>query len=367
MSEQVVREIFNKLDKTSTFVVKQYLMVWYDRKNDLFVLKWMENMKLDFADKEGFLKAQRLQNKVFAELRSLVESIEVPGAKVRITETTSALTVNINHKSHRILIHLTPMIPAQLWGSCPRLAPLEELPETFQQYLEALNCNASPIMFFTLSVPQRQMYDHGHRLVDVNLSFLENQFIAQNSHLRDMVRLLKLVVNRCDWHSKYHLCISHLHHLAIKYADHLQDKTIWDGYSTLLKHLYNELGDWNLHNLFFRNRQCILDSSSGSQTHLDSNIVIHTNTPADSNTHPDASAVTHTHLSINPHTDPDATTVTCIHTIKGSIICTQAPNDSYTNPYRPTSFHIRPLTPTDFQDSIAIVMDYRSCKVRNLV
>ncbi|KAG7155086.1 uncharacterized protein LOC121855579 [Homarus americanus] len=346
MSEQVVREIFNKLDKTSTLAVKRHVKVvetflsklqamvarskgqlrgsrllfsgahheslavatfsdfevelmlglpyssdnftiYFDTNSELYALGWRKHKKIDFADKEDFLKTQRLQNKIFSELRALVDTLVIPGAKIQAKETPNDLSVTITIKNEATRVHLTPLIAGRSWEDCSRLTSLQELPETVRQSVEDLRNSSGPLMFFSLAVPQRKTWDDGHRLTDVSFTFLENDIIRNNAELRDMVRLLKLVADRSSWHTKYSLQPSHLHRLTIKYADQLKEKTTWEGYSTLLTFLYSELGDWKLDSLFVKGRLTI--------------------------------------------------STTC------------------------------PLRPMDFQDELAVVMDYRPCKVRSLV
>ncbi|XP_069987854.1 uncharacterized protein [Penaeus vannamei] len=214
-----------------------------------------ESLFFKIKTKTGFVDAEKLQELLFKELAECVEKTKVEGARVRCREGLASLDVEIETALGKISVDLSPQIPVRSWGRCPDLVSLSDLPRCLRRYIDVLNRNKSPVMFFSPAVPGR--HRNGHLLCNVSFSMLEKSFLRDNVQVRDMVRLAKATAVCQDWKEKFGLKSFHIKRVAVKYSDELEGKALWSGYQLLLSKLLEELASTDTFDGFFISNQVI--------------------------------------------------------------------------------------------------------------
>ncbi|XP_063613800.1 uncharacterized protein LOC134787042 [Penaeus indicus] len=212
-----------------------------------------ESMFFKLKTRNGFVLAEKLQKFLFKELTECVGRTKVDGASIRCREGLASLDVEIKTKYDKISVDLSPQIPVRTWGRCPDLVSLASLPRCLRHYIDVLNRNKSPVMFFSPAVP-------GHHrnqdvLCNVSFSMLEKTFLRNDATLRDSVRLVKATAVCLDWKEKFGLKSFHIKRVAIKYSDELEGLTLWNGYKQLLRNLMEELTSTHTFDGFFVSNQ----------------------------------------------------------------------------------------------------------------
>lgn len=214
-----------------------------------------ESLFFKIKTKTGFVDAEKLQELLFKELAECVEKTKVEGARVRCREGLASLDVEIETALGKISVDLSQQIPVRSWGRCPDLVSLSDLPRCLRRYIDVLNRNKSPVMFFSPAVPGR--HRNGHLLCNVSFSMLEKSFLRDNVQVRDMVRLAKATAVCQDWKEKFGLKSFHIKRVAVKYSDELEGKALWSGYQLLLSKLLEELASTDTFDGFFISNQVI--------------------------------------------------------------------------------------------------------------
>lgn len=240
--------------------VSENFEIQRDPNSGYFTLQWKSHVVgRKWEDSNRYLLAQDLQKWVFGMLTQLIQRITqliqritLPNAEVKCRDGLAALDVSIKTEGREISLHLAPQISCHSWGQCPDLKPLGDLPRSLRCYIDTLNKNASPVMFFSPAVAGNQQ--NAHRLLNVSFSQLEKKFVTSNTAIRDMVRLVKYVAEGQGWKKNYGLKSFCVKRVAIKYADALENLNLWEGYRTLLWSLSQELAAGNIDGYFVRNQ-----------------------------------------------------------------------------------------------------------------
>lgn len=241
------------------FLAKHFLsenfILRRDTNSGYFTLQWKSHITdKRWANKKGYLDAVGFQEWVFTTLTSFINEVQLPNTKIECRPGLAALEVLIETEDSKISIDLAPQIPCHSWEQCPDLIPLQALPTSLRRYVDTLNKNASPVMFFSPAATGADRHQNGHRLCNVSFSQLEKKFLTSNTNIRDMVRLVKFVADRYDWKKKYAMKSFYVKRVAIKYADELESKNLWNGYRSLLGYLSQELNAGTIDGYFVSNQ-----------------------------------------------------------------------------------------------------------------
>lgn len=204
-----------------------------------FALEWKSKLDKAMALQGGFLNAKKLQEILFRNLKTCIRRVSIPNADIKCRDGLASLDVIIELDEQIISIDLSPQIAGHSWGQCPDLKPLQELPSTLRRYIDTLNQNASPVMFFSPAAPGK--HSNSRRLCNIGFTQLEKKFLVSNPNIRDMVRLVKYVADRLDWKKKYALKSFYVKRVAVKYCNDLQKMDLWNGYKAILEFLSEEL------------------------------------------------------------------------------------------------------------------------------
>ncbi|KAK7079041.1 hypothetical protein SK128_028522 [Halocaridina rubra] len=214
-------------------------------------LKWKPSVKDQrFADNDGYIQSSRLRKSSFKYLRQCVEKINIPGTKINCYDADSSFSVKMISKSGKISLDLVPQIACSTWGQCKDLKPLKEMPQSTRCYIDTLNKNKAPVMFFSLGIPGSEAYKNPDQLFNVSFSMLEKNYLKENPEIRDMIRLVKYTAKHHDWKKlkdrgdtkmKYPFKSFYAKRVAIKYHNQLKGKNVYEGYKCLLSYMSQEL------------------------------------------------------------------------------------------------------------------------------
>lgn len=224
--------------------------------SNFFTLKWKSHLPVNrYVDREGFLEATKMREAFFEELKKCTEKVYIPNAKVTCRNGLAALDVVIQYETGlKISIDLVPQIPFRSWGQCPDLLPMDKLPVSLRQYIDTLNRNKSPCMFFSLGVPGASNYRNPDQLFNISFSLLEKEFLKSNTEIRNMVRIVKYIADRRGWKKNFSFKSFHAKRVAIKYHHGLKGNDLWNGCVLLLKYLSHELRSGTIDGYFVKNQ-----------------------------------------------------------------------------------------------------------------
>lgn len=252
VKEKVHFDIIVCLEKP--FVSENFILR-RDPNSGYFTLQWQSHITdKRWANKRGCLDAVGFQEWMFTTLTGFINEVQLPNTKIECRPGLAALEVLIETEDSKISIDLAPQIPCHSWGQCPDLIPLQALPTSLRRYVDTLNKNESPVMFFSPAATGADRHQNGHQLCNVSFSQLEKKFLTSNTDIRDMVRLVKFVADRYDWKKKYAMKSFYVKRVAIKYADKLESKNLWNGYRSLLGYLSQELNAGTIDGYFVKNQ-----------------------------------------------------------------------------------------------------------------
>ncbi|XP_068211365.1 uncharacterized protein [Palaemon carinicauda] len=222
-----------------------------------FTLEWKSHIPNQLAsDCNGFLDASKLRQDLFSIIGRGIQKVCIPNAKIKYREQLVALTVEIAYATGDIvMMDFVPQIVFRTWGQCPDLRPLHELPKCLRAYIDTLNKNKSPIMFFSLKVPDAHKYPNSDQLFNVSFGLLEKKFLASNVQLLDMVRLVKLTAHARNWKKQYKFQSMFVKRIAVKYSDSLKDKTLVEGYKAILCYLAEEVKRGFIDDYFIKGKE----------------------------------------------------------------------------------------------------------------
>ncbi|XP_068211605.1 uncharacterized protein [Palaemon carinicauda] len=208
-----------------------------------FTLKWKPHLpSKSVCDSEGVVNVSHLKEDLFTRIVNAIDAVKVPGQEIRRSKQLVAVTVEIKYDSgEEISIDLVPTIVFRSWEDCPDLRPPTELPECLRDYIDTLKDNGSPIMFFSLTVPNADKYQNSDQLSSPSFGLLEKTFLSSEVNLRDMVRLVKLKAHQQDWKRLYKFQSFFAKRIAVKHCDELKTKGVWEGYRAILKYLDQEV------------------------------------------------------------------------------------------------------------------------------
>ncbi|XP_068211604.1 uncharacterized protein [Palaemon carinicauda] len=221
-----------------------------------FTLEWKSHLPVKFVcDSKGVVNASQLRRDLFTRIVNAIDAVKVPGAKISRKEQLVAVTVEMKYDSgEEISIDFVPLIVFRSWGQCPDLRPLNELPRCLRAYIDTLNKNKSPIMFFSLAVPNPEGNANYNQLFSASFGLLEKNFLNSEVKLRDMVRLVKLKAHQQDWKRLYKFQSFFAKRIAVKHCDELKTKGVWDGYRAILNYLDQEVEKGFIEDYFIKNQ-----------------------------------------------------------------------------------------------------------------
>ncbi|XP_068211606.1 uncharacterized protein [Palaemon carinicauda] len=208
-----------------------------------FTLQWKTHLPNKFlSDCDDFLDAATIRRELFSLASHGIKNLNIPNAEIKYREQLVALTVEIQFfNGEKISIDFVPEIVFRTWGQCPDLRPLSELPSCLRKYIDTLNKNKSPIMFFSLAVPDADKYLNSDQLFSVSFSLLEKKFLNSEVKLRDMVRMVKLKAHQQNWKRLYKFQSFFAKRTAVKHCDELKKKTLCEGYKAILEYLLQDV------------------------------------------------------------------------------------------------------------------------------
>ncbi|XP_064092322.1 uncharacterized protein LOC135205513 [Macrobrachium nipponense] len=220
-----------------------------------FTLEWKSHLPNKFFnDCDNFLDAAKLRRDLFGIVSRAVESLNIPNADIKYREQLVALTVEIRYSTgETVSIDFVPQIVFRTWGQCPDLRPLSELPKCLRAYIDTSNRNKSPIMSFSMAVPDSQQYPNPDQLFSVSFGLLEKNFLISEVKLRDMVRMVKLKALQQNWKRLYKFQSFFAKRIAVKHCDELKDKSLCEGYRAILGYLLQDVKNGYMDDYFIKN------------------------------------------------------------------------------------------------------------------
>ncbi|XP_064105210.1 uncharacterized protein LOC135214785 isoform X2 [Macrobrachium nipponense] len=249
----------NKADFDITVsLVGDFVSENFDAERDesgYFLLKAKKPMR--HLDCDNLLDSSKLRSGLFNALRRHVDMVEIPGTTITHEDGLCALAVELQEHigpKRRVSIDLVPQIPFHTWNQCPDLLPLENMPKCLRQYIDTINKNKSPCMFFSLGIPKAFRFPNSDQLFNISFSLLEKNFIHNETDIRDMVRLVKYIAKRRDWKDRHHFKSFYAKRVALKYYEELKGKEPWDGCLLLLEGLEKEVGNGVIDGYFVGNQ-----------------------------------------------------------------------------------------------------------------
>ncbi|XP_066986409.1 uncharacterized protein [Macrobrachium rosenbergii] len=224
-------------------------------RSGFFILEAKKSMR--HLDCNNLLDSSKVRNGLFSAIRHHIDMVTMPGITLTHKDSLSGLAVELQENTglrRRVSIDLVPQIPFSTWGQCPDLLPLGGMPKCLRQYIDRINKNKSPCMFFALGIPKASRYPNSDQLFNISFSLLEKNFINEETDIRDMVRLVKYIAKRRDWKGRHHFKSFYAKRVAVKYYDELKGKEPWDGCLRLLKRLEDEVSDGVIDGYFVGNQ-----------------------------------------------------------------------------------------------------------------